>query len=258
VGNIIDIISEIIENALPHVDSLFIADDGSDDGTWDKIMGAKFSHPSKIEHVQQEPSPDDRSQRESLIAKIRERYRWEDTWVQVIEGDMMILDTDIPKALEEHAVHDLAMSWQMMNAVRLPGTWDKVDTWPNWTAPIKEIMGHGHWMEVMTYTYRPHPELYFCPNRWRPWPMGWSRIVQGQVKTTRRKSSSPLLAHYGYRGPTHFYHKYKGIPNRKHPDWDNSSMEAIEKTVPYFNGTWNGGAIEMSRKGYKKCRPMRD
>jgi glycosyltransferase involved in cell wall biosynthesis len=247
-----DILEEIIEAALPHVDSLFIADDGSKDSSWSTIQylaGVK----DKIEHTQQAPNPGDPAQRQALLDEIRRRYKPEDTWVQVIESDIMLLDTNVREAIKNHAdSHNLAVSWQCLNGVRKVGTWKGEDTYPNWNKSITEVLPYAHWMEVMTYTFRPLPKLHYTM-RWRPWPSGWSHYSNDKVKNARKSPDSPLLAHYGYRGPTHFHKKYKhmGDYHTKYKNWHLTSPGAIEESVPFFNGKWNGNPFPMSREGWQ-------
>lgn len=249
-----DILEETIIAALPRVDSLFIADDGSTDRSW-SIIQAMQAFDSRIEHIQQKPNKNDPAQRQSLLDEIRRRYKPEDTWVQVIESDIMILDTDVRWAIENYAdSHNLAVSWQALNAVRDPGTWSEVDTYPNWGPLITEIMPKAHFMETMTYTFRPLPGLNYQPGRWRPWPSGWTKYSKDPVMNKGRRPDSPLLAHYGYRGPTHFYKKYQsmGAHHKRYLNWKLGSVEEVEKTVAFFNGDWNNPrkTIEMSREGW--------
>lgn len=250
-----DILEETILNALLHVDSLFIADDGSTDNSWELIQSMKGRYSSKIEHIQQLPSKLDPAQRTSLLTKIRSVYSAADTWVQVIESDIMILDTDVREAIKSHSDYqELAVSWQTLNAVRKKGTWTRVDTYPNWNTSITEIMPYAHFMETMLYTFRPLARLYYKPNQWRPWPSGWTYYTDSPVKNTKKYKDSPLLAHYGYRGPTHFYKKYQkmGSHHKKYKNWNLSSIQTVEETVAFFNGTWNTNIFPMSRRGWKK------
>lgn len=246
-----DVIWQTIDAALDHVDTLMIADDGSTDNTWEIVQIAKRAFPDRIEHIQQQPDRHDPGQRNALLNEIRRRYRPEDTWVQVVEADMFLLDTDVRAICATET--KLGISWQTLNAVRAPGTWAEVDTYPKWEKPIREIMPLVHRIEVMLYTYRPLPDLSFDSGNWRPWPQGWSRYVSGPLKENHKGADSPLLLHCGYRGPTHFYQKYKGMGARhtRYPKWDLTSPQTIEQTVSFFNGEWNRGAFEASRKGWQ-------
>ena len=248
-----DILREIIEAALTHVDTLFIADDYSTDNSWDIIN----SFGTRIEYKRNEKNdPRDVGQRQSLLEEIQKRYKPEDTWVQVIESDIMILDTDIRAALDEFAVGDVAMMWQVCNAVRLPGTWEGHDNYPNWPDSIAALLPYAHRLEQMVYTFRPMPKLAYNLDNWRPWPQGFSHYPAKNHRGKRKQS--PLLAHYGYRGLKHFFQKYnpKGIKmhHRRNPTWDLSSLETIEKTVPFFNGQWNNHAHNMNRQGWIDSR----
>ncbi len=249
-----DILEEVIDAAVGKVDTLMIADDGSTDGSWDIIKSAARRHPS-IEHVQQSPDKRDAGQRQSLLNLIRSRYKPEDTWVQVIESDIMILDTDVRSAIKEWAHEDLGVTWQLLNAARKPGTWGEADTYPNWEAPIVDLMPFAHWIEHMLYTWRPLPGLYYAQDTWRPWPSGWARYVtEPPLKRGKKGPDSPLLAHYGYRGPVHFKHKYKDKKFHKYPSWDLTSVDTVRDTVYFFNGQWNNSLVSMSRKGWKMSR----
>lgn len=251
-----DILEEIIDAALPHVDSLFIADDGSSDDSWPYIQSIARRRSDKIEYIRNERNNNVDRQRTPMLDEIRRRYKAESTWVQIIESDIMIVDTDIRTALEEFAVDNIAMTWQLLNAVRLPWTWEGFDTYPKWTAPIKEIMPYCHPMEIMLYTFRPLPKIYYDQRFWRPWPRGFSHYSDKPIKIRSKKPTAPLLGHYGYRGPTHMWKKNN--PTGVNPCmsrngvWDFSTVETTEKTVPFFNGGWNFSPRKMSRSGWKK------
>lgn len=247
-----DILNDTISSALENVDTLVIADDGSTDNSWDIIQGWKHAMPEEIEHIQRNPNKADPAQRQQLLNVIRDRYKAEDTWVQIIESDIMILETDIRAAIAERAVGDVYVNWALLNAViPLDDDWDDVDEYPNWSVPIQDIMTHGHWIEEMTYTFRPHKELYYDTGPWRPWPKGF---LQFSSATKPIGDYTPLLAHYGYRGPTHVYKKYSPTMthHRKYTSWDFTSPERVKETMYFFNGVWNSEAHLMTRKAYKE------
>jgi hypothetical protein len=165
----------------------------------------------------------------------------------------MILETDVREAIEKFAIKDLAVTWQALNACRKPGTWKEVDTYPYWETSITDVMPFCHRMEVMLYTFRPLPGLYYSPKMWRPWPWGFGSYTSEEVKVFKRDDDSPLLAHYGYRGPTHFLKKYgKGGRHRKYLNWDMTDEDSVLNTVSFFNGDWNGRSFPMSRGGWKE------
>lgn len=254
-----DILAEIIESALTNVDSLFIADDGSTDNSWNIIQDFAKKRKDKIEYIRNKrENPIDKGQRQALLTEIQKRYKGENTWVQIIESDIMILDTNIKEAINSKwASSDLTVSWQTINAGRKPNTWKEVDTYPNWDKSITKIMPYGHWMEVMLYTFRPMPKIRYNLDTWRPWPQGFTAYSKEPLEERNRGLDAPLLAHYGFRGPTHFYEKFKkmgktGKPHSKYPSWDLRNPETIAKTVSFFNGEWNGpgSLFPMSRKGW--------
>ncbi len=246
-----DIIEEIIIDALPKIDSLFIADGGSTDRTWEIIQSLKSRYPNKIEYIQQEDEKNDRAQRNSLLNKIRSRYKPENSWVQIIESDIFILDTDLKDLIKNTS--GIAIPWQTLNAVRKSGTWKEVDTYPNWGMPIKQLMPYAHWMEVMLYTFRPLPDLFYSQDIWRPWPKGWTKYTSAPLDVKRKSFDSPLLLHVGYRGPTHFYNKYKNMGrfHKKYTNWRLKHVQATENTVYFFNGTWNDKSFPADRKGWR-------
>ena len=254
-----DILEETLTDAIKHVDSIFIADDGSTDNSWEIIQSFAQKHPDKVEQIRNKrDDPRDKGQRQAMLSEIQRRYKPQDTWVQIMESDIMILDTDIRESLKEWASLDISMAWHLINACRVAGTWKEADTYPNWPISIKDIMPFGHWMEVMTYTFRPMPKLEYNLDTWRPWPQGWTHYIGNQVmENTHRGLSVPLLTHYGYRGPTHFYEKFKKMGkadghHSKYKTWDLRSVESVEKTVSFFNGEWTGegSRFPMSRGGW--------
>lgn len=244
-----DLLPQIIKSAVHQVDSLFIADDDSDDQSWDVIQDMARVYKDKIEFTKRGRVKGDKGQRQTLLTEIRRRYRPEDIWVQVIESDIMILDTSVREAIANHAVEDMAVSWQLINGVSK--NWDEDDTWPVWDRPLREVMPYGSRMEHMLYTFRPLERINYSSSVWRPWPQGFGHYCKGKVKIDKRTDDAPLLAHFGNRGPTHFYHKYKhhGDFHRKYTDWDLRSVESIKRTVAFFNGKW-GGRMHLSREGW--------
>lgn len=244
-----DILEETLTEALKRVDVLFVADDGSTDDSWKIIKSFK----GQIEHMQQNPNPKDKGQKQALLSEIQRRYRPEDTWVQVIESDVMIAPFvgNLKEVIAEHSVRDCVMYWPTWNAVRKD--WSQ-DDYPNWKQPITEVLDRAHYFEKMCYTFRPLRGVRYNSDRWRPWPVGFAEQLKGVTKAERYKSNGPVLVHYGYRGPTHFWLKYRncGRTHPKYKDWILESPETVAKTVPYFNGTWNGdNCYEISREGWR-------
>ena len=125
-----DILQEIIEAALPHVNSIMIADDGSMDKSWDIIQSIQNKHKDKVEHIQRNPNTVDKGQKQSLLDKIQQRYRPENTLVQIIESDIMIVDTDIRKAFKERS-NGVYLNWILLNAAREGKRgWEGADDYP--------------------------------------------------------------------------------------------------------------------------------
>ncbi len=244
-----DLLPDTIASALQSVDTLVIADDSYTENIWSISQGFAAHHKDQIEHIQRKPNSADRGQKQALLTVIQQRYKPEDTWVQILESDIMVLETDIRRAIKERS-NDVVMEWQLLNASPAPGlNWDDFDDYPNWRRPIQEVMTHAHKMELMPYTFRPFEALSYKSVAWRPWPQGFSRVTKGKQQTS---DYTPILAHYGYRGPTHFYEKYKSC-GKRHPryrDWDLTSLESVKKTVPFFNERWTRYGFPMSRYGW--------
>lgn len=253
-----DILEEVLKNFLPHIDSLFIADDCSTDNSWEIIQSFK----DKIEYTRNKrDNPKDQGQRQSLLNEIRKRYKAEDTWVQVLDSDMMILETDIRSSIDKYAIDDITLNWTLLNGCRAPGTWKEIDTYPNWTTSIKDVMPYAHILEDVVYTFRPLPKLEYNLDKWRPWPQNFSLYSNKVLDLKKRRPDSPLIAHYGYRGPTHFYLKHKArnqITHRKYATWDLRSVETVEKTVYFFNGEWNRDLFTMDRQGWTEYKGRED
>ena len=249
-----DILEEVITDAIRHVDTLFIADDGSVDRSWDIIQHLHALHPDKIEHIQRAPNPADMAQRNSLLDCIRSRYKAEDTWVQVIESDIFILDTDIRQAIKERSSDDVVVTWTALNGVRDTGTWSEIDTYPDWQGQsIRKILPKAHFMENMHYSWRPFPNLKF-QGVWRPWPQGMGQYQTKSVPVNFTPENTPLLFHVGYRGIKHFWQKWQragmGPFHSKYKSWDLRTLESVERTVSFFNGEWNSNTFEPSRQGW--------
>lgn len=250
-----DILNFTISKALDTVDYLMLADDDSTDNSFE-IMESFKNHP-KVVLVKKFSKPSDK--RQELLNEVKANFRHEDTLVQVIESDITVLQTDIHAAWKKYASKDVAMSWYLINATVNPskGWRDESSCFPDWSTPIDEVMKWGHWQEQLNcYTFRPMPAIAFVYGDGRPWPRGSG--AYGVEDTMAFKGDAPLLAHYGYRGPSHFYHKYnkEKDPNRilstKHK-WHLGSVDIIKQSVPYFNGIWNNvdACFPLNRQGWK-------
>jgi len=244
-----DILEEVLTEALPHVDALYLADGNSTDRSWEIMQSIKARYPDKIVSIQQEDEAKDRAQRNSLLNKIRADYPDESTWVQVFESDMIVLNTDIRKAIEGK---EYAVTWEVLNAVRPPGEWRGFDTYPNWDRSIRQILPYAHYMERLIATFKLLPKLRFLHDPWRPNPRGWSHYTSAPIKVADRTPEAPLLLHVGHRGPTHFHTKYKRYGKRhpKYPTWRVDSPENVERTVSFYNGVWNKNPFPASREGW--------
>lgn len=243
-----DVLPMTIPAAMKLVDSMFISDDGSTDGSWEIIQYFKRHYPDKIEHIQQEPNPKDQAQRASLLTKIQERYKPQDTWVQIVEADMMLHTTDVRAEIAKGHRSNICVEWDIMNAAR--SYWDDVHHfYPYWPEDIRTMMPMFHWAEGLLYTYRPLPGLYF-EEVWRPQPRGFGVYFDKDPSYKRRPrkrqdvSEVPLLLHYGYRGPTHLMHKWNSktvkppsVINRHGENY--TSVDTIMATNPYCNGQYN-------------------
>lgn len=252
-----DILEETLGEAIKNFDTTYIAitPEAKGEKSWQIARSLQVRYPGKIEHIQRESERNDRAQRNSLLKKIREKYKPEDTWCHVIESDTFFLETDPREAIKKFSKFDLACTYHMLNACRKPGTWDKEDKWPNWDKPIREIMTYCHWMEIILYAWRPLPKLYFDPNTFKPWPCGFSKYVKNNqgVKAISRVSDAPLVLHCGIRGPTFLYNKFKymGPRHRKYASWDLRSPETIEKTCSFFQ-EWAAKAHPANREEWSK------
>lgn len=230
-----DILNFTISKALEVVDYLVLADDGSTDTSF-SIMESFKSNP-KVVHVEQ--VTDGREKKQVLLDVIKSRFDCKRTLVQVIESDITILETDIREAWKKYSNNNTAMSWHLINATD-PDMWENEDgCYPNWEIPIDQKMSNGHWMETLShYTFRPLPGVHFR-NDSRPWPRGLAQyITEDKLKIA---SDAPLLAHWGYRGPKHWYAKYSHGPgslHRKHK-WKIGSVQECKEHVLFFNGVWN-------------------
>jgi len=244
-----DILNFIITKALEQVDYLFMADDNSTDDSF-KIMESFKANPKVLDVFQITRG----EKKQILLDKVKARFKAEDTLVQVVESDVTILDTDIRACWAKYNNNNASMSWHVINAVDPEGWKDESRCYPTWEVPIDKKMTHGNWMEVLShYTFRPLPGIYFIDDS-RPWPKGLSTYVGPD--TNRYTSDAPLLAHWGYRGPKHWYAKYSAGPgsvHRKHK-WKIGSVEECRKNVPFFNGIWapNGDTVPLNREGWAR------
>jgi glycosyltransferase involved in cell wall biosynthesis len=232
-----DVLPMTITDAMRHVDSLFISDDGSTDKSWDIIQYYRQKYPSKIEHVQQHPDSLDQGQRSSMLNLIRSRYKPEDTWVQIIDADMLLHTDNLSETIVRNSRADMLVNWYIMNAVR--DHWEGVHQWyPNWPEDLRVLMPKFHILEQVTYTFRPMPALYYT-TEWKPWPKGFTKYVKDtDERPNPTRDTVPILLHYGYRGPTHVFSRLGGRPKDKYGQ-EYDSIPSILHTFNCFNGKYN-------------------
>lgn len=252
-----DILEQIIESALNSgIDALMVADDDSDDKSWDIInsFGNRIDYAvQRNAHIGTTSYSKNRWARQHLLDEVRRRHKPENTWVQIIESDIMVLDTDIRAAIKRYQVNDLAVYWQLLNCCRR--VWNKEwDTWPDWKGrTIQEVMPDCHWMEYMLYTFRPVKSLYYEDVR-KPWPRGLADL--GVRPKRKKRETSPLLAHYGLRGPTQHSAKLqsRSYPSSKNPTWDWRTPRSVRRTIPFFSGHYNNNenVFPTGREGWTK------
>lgn len=238
-----DILEETITDALKKVDRLLVVDDGSDDNSWDVIKSFKLDYIAQRGMEGANPHNYDRKlwRRQHLLDKAVEMFG-RDIYVQVIEGDMMVLDTDIKKLIQ---TNEIAYNWIMINCCQKDLWPEELDElYPNWGRSIKEIMPDGYVDEVYPATFRPLAKVRFDPNTVSQWPTGLdlhgfkyvNPYCLKRINNPHVDSYSPLLAHYGYRG-TKFFKEYmtkKGVDFEKE-GIDLSTRESILRTARPFN-----------------------
>jgi hypothetical protein len=245
-----DILGFTIPKALEVVDFLVMADDMSTDNSFEVMQSFK-GHP-KVLHVEQVLPG--REKKQVLLDVIKSKFDYEKTLIQVIESDVTILETDIRACWEIYSNNNVAMSWHMINATD-PDMWVTEDgCYPTWEVPIDKKMSNGHWMENLShYTFRALPGVRFLPDS-RPRPKGFAQHFTGDRLQIR--PDSPLLAHWGYRGPKHWYAKYSKGPGTLHSKhkWRMGTVNEIKEDVLFFNGVWNVKADQfpLSRAGWTK------
>lgn len=245
-----DILEQTIRDALKHVDELLVVDDRSTDNSWEIIKGYK----SKLAYINRySPAhaeyPPEMWQRQHLLDKIKQMYGTKDTWVQIIESDIMILDTCVRTAIST-SNSDIMVTWFMLNATRK--SWDGYDNYPEWKTPIRQVMDYGYVFERTLYTFRPLPGIRYT-RAWRPFPQGFERYGITKLhrldKNPSEKSSilrgsgkAPLLAHFSHRGPKHYACK-KG--DGKEDRWFGDQ--------PMLN-SGKCEVFPLSRQGWDECR----
>ena len=253
-----DILAETLFAATKQVDALYVIDNGSADRSLGIIESYRRLSNSPIVKVIRAPFISRQRALNNLLEEIRNESKPENTWIQMIESDIMILDTDISTAIKDHAVNDIGVSWVLLNAVR--ENWEGgIDTYPNWHINMKELMPRAHFMEPLLSTFRPLAELSWREDVWRPWPSNFSRYTKDQVLRKTKSAVAPLLLHVGWRGPRHFHQKFKSVGQPFHPkykDWRIDSVDAVRNSVAFFNGVYNSkeATFPATRVGWASYR----
>ena len=255
-----DLLPHTIPAALKVVDRLMIADDDSDDGSWKIIKSFEkdLEYCIRRKDILFDTPYKDAPRvfaRGHLLDEVRRRFGTKDTWVQIIEGDVSVLDTDIREAIKRSR-DDVAVQWHMLNAIRTD--WPvHLDT-PRIPEgiPLDQYFNACHWMEEMTvYTFRPLPGIHYT-SRPVPYPAGFEQYYKTPITgKLRKREDSPLLMHYGFRSPTFYWGKMRPILNgsrthNKYPDWDMTSPASVRRTVPFYNGSYDTFS-PMTREGWK-------
>jgi len=180
-----DLLPYTMEKALKQVDTLLFIDNGSTDNTYDIAKSFKLEYCVRAADVGSDAST---ASRQHLLEEVRRRFGWKDTWVQVIESDSELLETDVRQAIKKFSIDDVSVIWHMLNS----------------------LDGKAFWYELLTYTYRPLPELAYEAKR-LPWPKGFGRYVSGK-KWHHQEPDSPLILHYGFRTRTQQIYDAKPSP----------------------------------------------
>ena len=247
-----DILDETLTKALPLVDHLLVADDDSDDSSWDIIRSHKseLAYISRYSEATNKSYSKDNWQRSSLLDKAVEMYG-RDIWIQVMESDLIAIDTDIREQVETREnIQGAAIWWINVEAVRRE--WRSEDEmYPNWDKSIQEVMPWGHILEKAPYTWRPHPDVYF-PTRWQPHPCGLDKYGgpggEWHVKKSHCKASTPLWGHYNIRGRKHFDIRYQhALANSK----AKAKRELVAFTVPQ-DSKFDAHLFKLNREEWKK------
>jgi glycosyltransferase involved in cell wall biosynthesis len=245
-----DILDETITKALPLVDHLLVADDDSDDNSWDVIREHKseLAYISRYSEATNKQHSKNSWQRNSLLDKAKEIYGT-DIWIQVIESDLIAIDTDIWEQVEtRNNLYGIGIWWVNIEAVRkqwLP----EDEMYPNWDRSIQEVMDWGHILEKAPYTWRPYPGVYF-PERWAPFPNG---LVEhgapgGEWRVRKRfcREDSPLWGHYNIRGRKHFEKRYANVPLDAK---SRARREIVSFTVPQ-NPDYTPNLFRLNRESW--------
>lgn len=258
-----DLLPHTIPAALEKVDCLMIADDDSDDGSWDVIQS--FSKRleytvRRAEKMSSTPYNGRMFAKQHLLDEVRRRFGTKDVWVQIVESDVSILDTDVREAIRRQSVDDVSVRWHMLNACRR--VWTPEYDLPRIPSgvPLHEYYDACHWMEqISSYTFRPLPEIAYT-DRGVPWPQGFSHyLTNTHPHKLQKRPDSPLLIHYGFRSPTFYSNKMaprveQGLSRIKNPAHDVSTPESVVRTIPLYNGLLNNSEATfspISRKGWQ-------
>jgi len=239
-----DLLPFTLPAAIKAVDKLLIIDDDSTDNSYDIIK----AHAKDLEYYttrsdlqMQKPGKDSR---QHLLDEVIRRFGQKDTWVQVIESDTIVMETDIKAKIEQYKVDDLSCQWHLLNACRKEWNED-YKVLPFFTADRSpwEQLPYFHWMERMAYSFRALDKLHYTERR-TPWPQGFSHYTtSGKIRKTKNHDS-PLVMHYGFRNPAFYFKKMEALGRltggSKNPTWRFGSVEEVRDTVPFFNGAWNG------------------
>lgn len=243
-----DILEEVVTEAIKSVDQLLVVDDGSSDNSVEILSSFNLPYLSKWG----ENNPNHYSKRlwrrQHLLDKAVEMYGRE-IWIQVIESDMILLDTNIKDYIKDET--KVALNCIMCNMGQKNLWPEELDSlYPNWGRTIKDIMPDGYVDEVYPSTFRPLEKVMFDSNTISQWPIGLDNYGFKYLNPYLLKRpnnpyidwTAPILAHYGYRG-TRFYKWYmekKGEDIIK-KGVDLSSRESILSTVRAFNYTKSTG-----------------
>lgn len=232
-----DLLPYTLPSAIKQVDAMMIVDDDSDDNSWDviKSFGNKLAYAARKRDLKVDS-------RQHLLEEVRKRYGTKDTWVQVIESDTIVMETDIKSKIEKYKVDDVSCTWNLLNACRKDWTedWNSAPFFTAERAPW-DALPYFHWMERMTYSFRPLEKLAYTERR-TPWPQGFSYYASGKIRKSKNYDS-PIAMHYGFRNPLFYYEKMKRIGRTKggakNPTWNFCTPAAVKQTVYLYNGIWN-------------------
>ncbi len=232
-----DLLPEVLEHLDGKLDALYAYEDGSQDKTWDILMGSSVVTNVIQRATDSQRQPIMRPNYHRLLEEIRNDYDYEneDVWVVITMGDRFYLNKT-PREIVEGAGEYEAVEGVQLDFLRHrmdPWTEDN-DEWPYYTESLRHQCRWFRVDERCIVAYKVTPELSYRVAKY-PWPRGIASVQNAAYSMEDKLSLDiPYLEHQGRRSPRAAQWRYSSGSrpiSQKYQHWDLGTFESTSQAL---------------------------